>query len=86
MLAAPAYAIQVPPQGQALMTYNFKGPIKFHGPQKTAPKTIGTTALTLFRKAGEPCNTLLFSVTMSDKSMHSTHAMGNAADGLCTYL
>lgn len=85
MLAGPAYAIQVPPQGQALMTYNFKGPIKFHGPQKTAPKTIGTTALTLFRKAGDACNTLMFSVTMSDKSMHSTHATGNASTGLCNY-
>jgi hypothetical protein len=41
--------------------------------------------LTKFRKAGEACSTLMFEVTMSDGSMHSTHATGNAATGGCTY-
>jgi len=27
----------------------------------------------------------MFTVVLSDNSSHSTHAMGNAANGLCTY-
>jgi hypothetical protein len=84
-IARPALAIQLPPQGNSLMTYNFKGNIKFHGPFKAAPHTLNVSALTTFRKAGDACNTLMFEVKMSDGSMHSTHATGNAANGLCTY-
>lgn len=85
MIAGPASAIQLPPQGQSLQTYNFRGYVKFHGPFKAAPHTMSTPALTTFRKAGDACNTLMFEVTMSDGSMHSTHATGNAANGQCTY-
>jgi hypothetical protein len=84
-VSGPASAIQLPPQGNSLMTYNFKGNIKFHGPFKAAPHTLGTPALTKFRKAGEACSTLMFEVTMSDGSIHSTHATGNVATGGCTY-
>lgn len=85
LTAGAASAIQLPPQGQSLQTYNFRGYAKFHGPFKAAPHTMSTPALTTFRKAGDACNTLMFQVTMSDGSMHSTHATGNAANGQCAY-
>jgi len=43
-IAGPAYAGQVPPQGQALMTYNFRGYVKFHGPVKAADFAYGQHA------------------------------------------
>jgi hypothetical protein len=88
--STPAYAANaygVPTH----MTYQIQGTITIGsatggaGAGKITAHSIGSHGLTAFRKAGEACNQIMFTVVTSDGASHSTHAMGNAASGKCTY-
>ena len=88
--STPAYAANaygVPTH----MTYQIQGTITIGsatggaGAGKITAHSIGSHGLTAFRKAGEACNQIMFTVVTSDGASHSTHAMGSNSDLLGGY-
>jgi hypothetical protein len=89
-LTTPIYAADVP-GAPTHMSYEIKGTITIgsatggSGAGKITAHGIGSKGLTAFRKAGEACSQIMFTATTSDGVAHSTHAMGVASSGKCTY-
>lgn len=97
MTAGPAFGAQpidqAPVRNVTMLTYSFDGSIvtgtQSHGSGggagKVAFNDVKAPGLTLFRKAGDACTTLMFSVTMSDQTTHTAHAAPSPTAGRCTY-